>query len=108
MYICSYLHTHISITEVHIYLRVLFLWKLLLYYFILQVMWIINIIIVVHYHDYVYTYFNISPELSTDSLNYADQRYNRVTRIDPDDPLTHWLRPSDPDNELDVTQFKIF
>ena len=33
------------------------------------------------------------------------QRCNRVTSIDPDDPLTHWLRPSDLDNDPDVTRF---
>ena len=32
------------------------------------------------------------------------QRCNRVTSIDPDDPLTHWLRPGDPDNDPDVTR----
>ena len=36
------------------------------------------------------------------------QHCNRVTSIDPDDPLTHWLGPSDPDNDPDVTRFKIF
>ena len=34
------------------------------------------------------------------------QRCNRVTSIDPDDPLTHWLRPGDPDNDPDVTRIK--
>ena len=38
----------------------------------------------------------------------VDQRCNRVTSIDPDDPLTHWLRPSDPDNDPDVTRIKFF
>ena len=42
------------------------------------------------------------------SINYVYQRCNRVTNIDPDDPLTHWLRPSDPDNDPDVTRIKFF
>ena len=32
------------------------------------------------------------------------QRCNRVTSIDPDDPLTHWFRPGYPDNDPDVTR----
>ena len=36
------------------------------------------------------------------------QHCNRVTSIDPDDPPTHWLRPSDPDDELDVTWINFF
>ena len=38
----------------------------------------------------------------------ADQRCNQVTSIDPDDPLTHWLRPGDTDNDPDVTLINFF
>ena len=34
------------------------------------------------------------------------QRCNWVTSIDPDDPLTHWLRSGDPDDDPDVTRIK--
>ena len=36
------------------------------------------------------------------------QHCNRVTSIDPDDLLTHWPRPGDPENDLDVIRIKFF
>ena len=46
---------------------------------------------------------NINAQLKPISFVHTGQRCNRVTSFDPDDPLTHWLRPGDPDNDPDMT-----
>ena len=51
-----------------------------------------------------YMYNAVANYVIAYALTCVYQRCNRVTSIDLDDPLTHWLRPSDPD----VTRIKFF
>ena len=62
-----------------------------------------------HNHIVMYTRVATAMVLQQQIIySHVHQRCNRVTSIDPDDPLTHWLRPSDPDNDPDVTRIKFF